>query len=370
LVIYDVTTSPRVSARLVEQTGARSAVWVPIFTKERVVGVVTAAQTSASRAFTGEDIALLQALAGEVALALDRMRSADALADALEREQAIAAIARTIRSERRADELAGVAMRELRKALRLDRVSIELPEGRRPQISYEREEPLSDGERFLVETVATEIEGALATAHLLAENQRRIEQQSALLHAAQVVTSELELDAVLERLVEQVTTLLGTDAADCYLLDADQSAFRCAAVHGLDESLIGFAFPADRGVAALAVQRERPIAVDSYQEIEFEVPHEAYRGFSHALVAPMVWGGDVRGVLGVGMREGSRRAFQQDDVDLLEAFARLASLALRNAERLAEQTRQARVEQAFSRIASLLSASLSLAETFDAAAHA
>src|SRR5262249_13353906 len=51
-------------------------------------------------------------------------------------------------------------------------------------------------------------------------------------------------------------------------------------------------------------------------------------------------------------------------------FAGLASLALRNAESFAERTRQARVEQAFSRIASLLSEPLSRAETLDAAAHA
>jgi hypothetical protein len=53
------------------------------------------------------------------------------------------------------------------------------------------------------------------TAALLAENRRRLAQQDALLHAAQVVTGELELDVVLDRLVEEVTKLLDADAADC-----------------------------------------------------------------------------------------------------------------------------------------------------------
>src|SRR4029078_10890131 len=141
---------------------------------------------------------------------------------------------------------------------------------------------------------------------------------------------------------------------DCYLLDAEGRTLRCAAVHGFDESLVGFEFPADRGVAALAVQRERPVAVDAYGQLEQQVPHDAYRGFAHALVAPMVWGGQVRGVLGVGMRTAGRRPFKQDDLDLLETFAGLASLALRNAESFAERTRQARVAHALSRIASLL----------------
>src|SRR5581483_5559371 len=364
------SASPRVSARLAEQTGARSAVWVPILAEERVVGVLTAAHTGQRWAFTGEEITLLQVLAGEVALALDRIRSADALAAALGREQATAAIARKLRTQRKVDDLVRIAQHELRDALRLEHVQVTIGDDGRPTVGFGRGEPLTDGERLLLETVEAEVADALETARLLRESERRIEQQSALLHAAQAVTSELDLDAVLHRLVEEVTKLLAVDAADCYLLDAGGRFLRCAAVHGFDESLVGFEFPADRGASALAMQRERPIAVDEYEQLAHEVPHEAYRSFAHALVAPMVWGGDVRGVLGVGMRSGTRRNFVQEDLDLLEAFAGLASLALRNAESFAERTRQARVERAFSRISSLLSEPLSRSETLDAAAHA
>jgi PAS domain S-box-containing protein len=372
VVVYDVESSPRVSARLAERTGAKSAVWVPILAEEHVVGVLTAASTSVRRTFTGEEIALLQVLAGEVALALDRMRSSEALATALAREKASAAIARKLRGHRRPDELVRVAERELKHELQLDEVTVAVGPDGKATIDARRAEPLTDGERFLVGTVESEIGAALETVRLLTESERRIGQQSALLHAAQAVGSELDLDAVLRRLVEEVTKLLGVDAADCYLLDADAGVLRCAAVHGLDQSLVGFQFPADRGVAALAMQRERPVVVHDYEHIDVEqqVPHEAYRGFGQALVAPMVWGGDVRGVLGVGMRAGARRGFGQEDLDLLETFAGLASLALRNAESFAERTRQARVERAYSRITSLLSEPLSRGETLDAAAHA
>jgi PAS domain S-box-containing protein len=370
VVVYDVESSPRVSQRLVERTGAKSAVWVPILADERVVGVVTAASVSGKRTFSGDEVALLQVLAGEAALALDRMRSADALAGALSRQEAMAAISRELRREREVSSILRVAARELRRALGLDDVKIELDPDDRPTISWTRGEPLGEGERLLLGTLEGEIADAVKAARRLDESERRIEQQSALLHAAQAVGSELDLDAVLRRLVEEVTKLLRADAADCYLLDGEGRALRCAAVHGFDESLVGFEFPADRGVAALAIQRERPVAVDDYDQLEHQVPHDAYRGFAHALVAPMVWGGEVRGVLGVGVRTGARRGFEQGDLDLLETFAGLASVALRNAESFAERTRQARIERVFSRIASLLSEPLSRAETLDAAAHA
>jgi len=77
----------------------------------------------------------------------------------------------------------------------------------------ERAAPLDAGEMFLVDTVADEIGASLQTAGLLVENQRRLEQQAALLRTAQVVTSELDLDGVLTLLVEEVTKLLDADAA-------------------------------------------------------------------------------------------------------------------------------------------------------------
>ena len=83
----------------------------------------------------------------------------------------------------------------------------------------------------------------------------------------------------------------------------------------------------------------------------------------------MLWAGEALGVLGVRMRDPERR-FAQSDHELLEAFAGLASLSLRNAESFAERSRQARVERAFYRIAALLSEPLSLTETLNAAAQA
>jgi two-component system, OmpR family, phosphate regulon sensor histidine kinase PhoR len=368
IVVYDVQNSQEANPRLRTLTGVKSGVWVPIIAEERVVGVLMAATTGDYHAFTTEETALLETLAGEVALALERMRSADALSVALGREQSIAEIARAVRGERDVDALIRVASQKLHEALALDHISIDV-EDNRPKVTFERAVPLDAGEKFLLETVTSEIGFALETARLLSENQLRIEQQSALLLAAKVVASELELESVLERLVGELRTLLRVDAADCYLLDPQRRMLQCAAVNGFDESLVGFECDADNGAAGLAVQRERPVAVDSYDDMEHRVPHDAYRGFAHALVAPMVWGGEVRGVLGVGMRAGGR-SFVQGDIDVLETFAGLASLALRNAESFAERGKQARVERAFSRIAALLSGPVSLTETLDAAAHA
>jgi PAS domain S-box-containing protein len=221
----------------------------------------------------------------------------------------------------------------------------------------------------LAEAVAREVGLAAQTASLLEQNELRLRQQAALLKAAQVVASELEPGTVLARLVEEVGRLVGADAADFYVLDAERGVFRCAAVRGLPEDVLGFEFPLDRGLAAEAVSRRRAVLAEDYTSTVDPVSHPAYEGFDHAMVAPVSWAGEPRGVLGVGNR-GPDRAFAVDDLDVLETFAGLAAVALRNAEAFEDRSRQARVQRGFFRIASVLAEPLALAGTLDAVAQA
>jgi PAS domain S-box-containing protein len=382
VAVYDVVSSTLVSPRLVKLVGATSGAWIPMIAEERVIGVLAVAATGEKRAFASEELALLRAVTGEAALALERLRSSSALSDALGREQTVSAITRRIRGELEPERVMTVACAELARALQLDRAEIVLgaaPDAGTAIVAHgerigalvaERATPLDERELFLLDTVADEIGASLQTAWLLAENQLRLEQQAALLHAAQVVTSELDLESVLKLLVEEVTKLLGADAADCYLLDREHAVLRCAAVHGFAQDLVGFEFRPEQGLAGVALREARPVASeDDAAALAEPVPHPAYADFTRALVAPMVWAGETRGVLGIGTVDAGRR-FSAADIEMLEAFASLASLALRNAESFAESARQARVQRGFYRIATLLGEPLSLAETYDAAAQA
>src|SRR2546428_13851127 len=75
------------------------------------------------------------------------------------------------------------------------------------------------------------------------------------------------------------------------------------------------------------------------------------------------------GGLGVATRDPNRR-FGKLDADLLETFAGLASLAVRNAASFEQSMRQARVQRGFYGIASALAEPLSQSATLDAVAHA
>ncbi|HEY8107764.1 MAG TPA: GAF domain-containing protein, partial [Gaiellaceae bacterium] len=243
MTVYDTASSGVVSRRLADKVGAKSAAFVPLLVEERVTAVISVATLDEPRVFSSENLGVMQTLAAEAAVALERLRAGVELEEALKR------------------------------------------------------------------------------------NEEQLAQQSALLRAAHVLSSELDLPVVLQRLADQLAQLLDADAADCYLLERDRGVFRCVAVHGFDSSLLGFEFPMSQGLAGAAVREGRPLVESAYGEISVPVPHPAYDGFSDAIAAPLFWSDEVGGVLGVGRREGRR--FAERDASILEAFAGLASLALR-----------------------------------------
>ena len=447
LTIFDVESSPRVNRRLADRVGAKSATFVPVVSGARVLAVVVAASTSSRRAFTPHEIARLETLAGEAALALERTRSAAQLEEALEREQLVAAIGRRVRTEQDVDALLRIAVEEVGKATNVSRCFIRLGEAGKPMLmraewdapgvepigeaapklpvsnlavrtgrtvasgDVEHDPELEDpslgrvltllgidtkavlatpiqvfdrvigvfglhrpdltewtaAEISLAEAVAREVGLALHTAQLLEENRRRLERQAALVQAAQVMTSELRVETVLERLVVEVTKLLEADAADCYLYDTRRGVLRCSAVYGLPAELVEFEFPAERALAGEAMRTRRAVVSGEYEDVD--PPHPAYEGFAGAMVAPMTWWGEVRGVIGVGTKDPERR-FSPEDVEVLEAFASLGSVALRNVASIEQSVRQVRIQRGFFRIASVLAQPLSLDETLDAVAQA
>jgi PAS domain S-box-containing protein len=449
IAVYDFGRSPQVNPRLAERVGAKSAAFVPLVADERVRAVLVLATTEKPRVFDAEELSLLQTLASEAALALERTRSASALAEALERERIVSSIGRKVRSELDLEAVLRVAVEETGKTAGVARCYIRLGELGGPMpiraewddegfvpigsssellpvsnlaarerrtvacrdirtdpalddptlgnlqtlidldtlavlatpivvfdrmigiFGLHRAEPTtwSDAEVSLAEAVAREVGLALHAASLLEENTRRLDQQQTLLKAAQVVASELRLETVLQRLVVEVTNLLDADAADCYLLDENGSILRCAAVNGLDAALVELEFPADRGLAGEALRTGRSAVSNDYVEHQQPVPHSAYEGFTAAVVAPMAWSGEARGVLGAGTRDSKRR-FEPADAELLETFAGLAGLAVRNAASFEQSVRQARIQRGFFGIASALAEPLSQTATLDAVANA
>jgi PAS domain S-box-containing protein len=439
--VYDVGLSPHVNREIAQTVGAKSGVWIPVVADGRVIAVLAVATTRSRRAFSPEEVSLVQGLAAEAGLALERARSGSALEEALARERLVARVSHKVRSELDVESVLATAVEETAAAVGVSRCFVRLgepsgglpiaaewavpglepvgdraarlstsvlaarerrtvaiadvedaPELADPSLggletlrelgtrsvlatpivlfdevkgvfSLHRTEPgrWSEHDLALAQAIAHEAGLALHIARLLGENRRRFEQQAALVGAAQALTSELDLQSVIGRLVDEVVKLLGADAADCWIYDRDRRVLRCRAVHGLPAGEVGRELAPEGaigeaiGLGRALLQRDPP-------------PGDGHDGFAEIMDAPISSAGEARGVLGVRSLETGR--FDEGDLDVLEAFASLAALALRNAEAFEERSRQARVQRGFYRIATVLGQPLSLAGTLDALVEA
>ncbi len=225
----------------------------------------------------------------------------------------------------------------------------------------------SVGDVSLAEAVAREIGLALHTAQLLQQNARRVEEQAALLKAAQVLTTDLRFEAVIQRLVDELVKLFRADAADCWIFDEERRLLRCRAVTGIPEGNVGREIRPE-GTFKSVIESGQPILKREFATTEEPPPSVDYSVFAEVMDAPITWLGEQRGVLGVCARDDGH--FDHADLELLDTFARMASLALHNAESFGERERQAQVQRGFYQIAEVLGSTLSLTETFDALAQA
>ena len=149
------------------------------------------------------------------------------------------------------------------------------------------------------------------------------------------MNSTLDLETVLSTIVAKAVQLSGTEAGAIYVYDDRQRGFYLRATYGMDQELIdtlarqhiGFDEP---NVARVFAQREAIQIGDLKEEAPSAVNEVILRaGFRAVLVAPLLRGDDVVGLLVV--RRRTPGAFPQNTVDLIKTFAAQSAVAIENA---------------------------------------
>ncbi|MCU0506190.1 MAG: GAF domain-containing protein, partial [Chloroflexi bacterium] len=158
---------------------------------------------------------------------------------------------------------------------------------------------------------------------------------AALRQLASEVSGEADLARVFGEVVELAIALFGADKVGIWTVEPGDHPFRLAAHRGLGPGLIDLVErlrPSSRTAAVRAMTERRTIVLDepTTRGTTTEM-RAAYRaeGIRTACLVPIVHFDASIGVIGVYHR--SRRPWTRDDVDLLEAFAAQAAVALQNA---------------------------------------
>jgi len=152
--------------------------------------------------------------------------------------------------------------------------------------------------------------------------------------------AHLRLDELLDALLERTRQILEVDTCAILLLDEDTNELVARAALGLEEEVEqGVRVPVGGGFAGRIAAEKRPVILDDVDHAHVLNPILREKGIKSMLGVPLVVEGEVRGVFHVGSLH--YRAFDEDEVELLQLVADRAALAIEHA-RLFEAERAAR----------------------------
>lgn len=191
---------------------------------------------------------------------------------------------------------------------------------------------------FKAEEMLEAIDRALAAKRLMSQGMRDVDQQlerrvkelNILYGVGKSVTSLLDLEKVLNRIVEAAVFVTGAEEGSLLLVDKDTGELYLRAARNLGEKFArGFRLKVEHSIAGQVVKTGQPILQSTQAEETLKVK-TGYLVKSLVNV-PLKAKDEVIGVLAVNNKV-SPRPFTDNDVYLLSALADYATIAIVNAQ--------------------------------------
>ncbi len=233
-------------------------------------------------------------------------------------------------------------------------------------LTFRARRALTARDQELAEAFAAQAAVAIEHARLYRDAARRAERMAALAEVSRLLSGTLEPGPLAERIVQSVVRLFGARSATLFRLDnagGDLVSVASASEHGRIAPIV---FPAGAGAAGRAAQTRRPVTsadvlvdprITLTPAIREWIAHEGRRA---ALGVPLVLNDVVVGALSVGDAAG--RVFDDEEVQVAQAFADQASLALDNSRLYQEARAYAERLRALEQVNRLVSSSLNVGE--------
>jgi GAF domain-containing protein len=226
--------------------------------------------------------------------------------------------------------------------------------------------PFTRHDEVLIEFIASSAAVIIENVRLFNELQRRLSEMSALLDASRAVTT-LELQAVLDTIVERVSTTLNAEQAVVYLLDARGQRL---VPHATNASLQGenldkLIFTLGQGTVGWIAETRHPLRVDDAQnDPRFFALGPTSGQVLCTLGVPLIVQSELIGVLEVTNKQ-SQECFTLADEALLSAFAGQVALAIHNARLFDLEQRRRQLASTLQEVAAILSTTLDMDRVLD-----
>lgn len=203
---------------------------------------------------------------------------------------------------------------------------------------------LSPEEMALLAAIGRHVALALENADLYAESRRKAREFEALNEVGRVMASTFNLQDILTRISQTVSSLLHAEAMSLMLLSPDGRVLSTVTGYNLfDEAMQATETIRGRqgsSPSLVAVREKRPVAIPDLQAEEIDAPWlkaARDRGYQSFLVVPLLAQDRAIGCMNLYLTE--RHEFSSDEIQILSTFSSQAAISIENA-RLFEETRQ------------------------------
>lgn len=176
---------------------------------------------------------------------------------------------------------------------------------------------------------------ALENARLLTETEKRASYFAALSETARDIAVQQDLPALLEMAVERALKLLRVSHGGLYLYDVTQRDLELVVQKGHPVPS-GIRLRLGEGMAGRVAQTQQPLSIRDYSHWEHRASQFTEVPFSTVLQVPLLYRGELIGVLSVAEVERATRQFTDEDTHLLSLFASQVAGAVHNTRLLQE----------------------------------
>ncbi|MEE4357809.1 MAG: GAF domain-containing protein [Desulfococcaceae bacterium] len=198
------------------------------------------------------------------------------------------------------------------------------------QALNKRKGQFSDGDMELLTIMTTQAAVALQTIQFVEKVKKNREQEMEFFDVVSDVISEIELDAILDKVIEQAKKMLNSERATLFLNDEKTNELYVKVGKGLE----AVRFPNHMGIAGTVFTSGESVNIPyAYADLRFNPSFDRQSGFftRSILCVPVVSKkGRTIGVTQVLNKKGG--AFSDEDEFRLRAFTGQISIALENAQ--------------------------------------
>jgi len=190
--------------------------------------------------------------------------------------------------------------------------------------------PILRQDEQLLDTICNTMGVFVENVRLYQERTRQLQIERSVIEVTEEVTSELELDRVLPKVMEIAVDLAGAEGGVIALLDEERNVIRYPYLHHLPPELADVTVSKGEGLSGQVMVTGEPMVIDDYQTYRNAIPAFVEAGLTSVLIVPIVSGERTFGALSV-LSIDEAEVFSEREVALLTAMGRQAGIAIENA---------------------------------------